>query len=76
MFITTIVTKIIGSSNQRTVRRLAKIVKSINALEPKFKELKDEDFKELTVKFRERLEKGETLEHILLSMYSLWVVSF
>jgi preprotein translocase subunit SecA len=65
MFITTIVTKIIGSSNQRTVRRLAKIVKSINALEPKFKELKDEDFKELTVKFRERLEKGETLEHIL-----------
>ena len=65
MFITTIVTKIIGSSNQRTVRRLSKIVKTINALEPKYQALKDEDFKELTVKFRERLANGETLESIL-----------
>lgn len=65
MFITTIVTKIIGSSNQRTVRRLAKIVKAINALEPKFQALKDEDFKDLTVQFRERLSKGESLESLL-----------
>ena len=65
MFITTIITKIIGSSNQRTVRRLAKIVKAINALEPKFQALKDEDFKDLTVQFRERLSKGESLESLL-----------
>ena len=65
MFITTIVTKIIGSSNQRTVRRLAKIVKAINALEPKFQALKDEDFKDLTVQFRERLSKGESLDSLL-----------
>lgn len=56
---------IIGSSNQRTVRRLAKIVKAINALEPKFQALKDEDFKDLTVQFRERLSKGESLESLL-----------
>ncbi len=65
MFITTIITKIIGSSNQRTVRRLAKIVKAINALEPKFQALKDEDFKDLTAQFRERLSKGESLESLL-----------
>ena len=41
MFVTTIVTKIIGSSNQRTVRKLSKIVKQINALEPKYQALKD-----------------------------------
>ncbi len=70
MIITTIVTKIIGTSNERIVRRLTKIVRAINALEPKYQALKDEDFKELTVQFRERLEKGETLEQILPEVFA------
>ena len=45
MFVTSIVTKIIGSSNQRTVKKLSKIVKAINALEPQFADVKDEEFK-------------------------------
>lgn len=45
MFVTSIVTKIIGSSNQRTVRKLSKIVKTINGLESQVQTLKDEDFK-------------------------------
>ena len=65
MFITSIVTKIIGSSNQRTVRRLSKIVKTINALEPKYQALKDEEFKAVTEQFRQRIKDGETLESIL-----------
>ena len=59
MFISTLVTKIIGSSNQRTIKRLSKVVKKINALEEHFQSLKDEDFKELTVKYRERLQNGK-----------------
>ncbi len=70
MFITSIVTKIIGSSNQRTVKRLSKIVKQINALEPKYEALKDEEFKELTVQFRSEIENGATLEAILPEVFA------
>ena len=70
MFITSIVTKIIGSSNQRTIKRLSKIVKQINALEPKYEALKDEEFKDLTVQFRNELEGGATLETILPEVFA------
>ncbi|MGN0902164.1 MAG: preprotein translocase subunit SecA, partial [Succinivibrio sp.] len=67
----TIVTKIIGSSNQRTVRRLSKIVKSINALEQNYQNLKDEEFKDLTLKFKERVKNGETLESLLPEVFAV-----
>ena len=70
MFITSIVTKIIGSSNQRTIKRLSKIVKQINALEPKYEALKDEEFKNLTVQFRNEIEGGATLETILPEVFA------
>ena len=70
MFITSIVTKIIGSSNQRTIKRLSKIVKQINALEPKYEALKDEEFKDLTVQFRNELEGGAALETILPEVFA------
>ena len=70
MFITSIVTKIIGSSNQRTIKRLNKIVKQINALESKYEALQDAEFKELTVKFRESLSQGATLESILPEVFA------
>ena len=70
MFISALVTKIIGSSNQRTIKKLSKVVKQINALEPKFQALKDEDFKELTAKFRERLKGGEDLERLLPEVFA------
>lgn len=70
MFISALVTKIIGSSNQRTIRKLSKIVRQINALEPQFEALKDEEFKELTVKYKERLNAGETLEQLLPEVFA------
>ena len=70
MFVTTIVTKIIGSSNQRTVRKLSKIVKQINALEPKYQALKDEEFKGLTEQFKQRLANNESLEHLLPEVFA------
>ncbi len=71
MFVTTIVTKIIGSSNQRTVRKLSKIVKGINALESKYQSLKDEDFKDLTGQFKQRVANGETLEALLPEVFAV-----
>ena len=68
---TTIVTKIIGSSNQRTVRKLSKIVKGINALESKYQSLKNEDFKDLTEQFKQRVANGETLEVLLPEVFAV-----
>jgi preprotein translocase subunit SecA len=56
---------IFGSSNDRRVKRYRPRVAAINALEPKFKAMSDEELKNQTVLFRERLEKGETLDDLL-----------
>ncbi|KJY71725.1 preprotein translocase subunit SecA [Vibrio nigripulchritudo] len=63
--ITKLLTKVIGSRNDRTLRRLRKIVKEINNYEPEFEALSDEELKAKTVEFRERLEKGDTLDSLL-----------
>src|SRR5574344_1948080 len=67
----TILTKIFGSSNERTVKRLSKIVEKINELEPQFLPLKDEDFKDYTNKYIERVAQGESLEKILPEAFAL-----
>ncbi|MCV6637592.1 preprotein translocase subunit SecA [Candidatus Albibeggiatoa sp. nov. NOAA] len=60
-----IITKIFGSRNDRLIKRMYKIVAQINALEPDISALSDEDLKAKTVEFRERYEKGETLDQLL-----------
>lgn len=63
--ITKLLTKVIGSRNDRTLRRLRKIVKEINNYEPAFEALSDEELKAKTVEFRQRIEQGENLEQLL-----------
>ncbi|ERM59524.1 preprotein translocase subunit SecA [Vibrio cyclitrophicus] len=63
--ITKLLTKVIGSRNDRTLRRLRKIVKEINNYEPTLEALSDEELKAKTVEFRERLDKGESLDQLL-----------
>ena len=63
--ITSLITKIVGSSNERTLKKLRKIVKQINEMEPQFEALSDADLKAKTVEFRQRIEQGETLEQLL-----------
>ncbi|MGQ4547005.1 preprotein translocase subunit SecA [Vibrio cholerae] len=58
-------TKVIGSRNDRTLRRLRKIVKEINNYEPAFEALSDEELKAKTVEFRQRIEQGENLDQLL-----------
>jgi len=57
--------KILGSSNDRTVKRLMPKVRQINALEPEIEKLDDDALKGKTGEFRARLEKGETLDALL-----------
>lgn len=63
--ITKLLTKVVGSRNDRTLRRLRKIVKEINNYEPAFEALSDEELKAKTVEFRQRLEQGENLDQLL-----------
>ena len=57
--------KLIGSSNDREIRKMRKTVNKINALEENLKTLSDTELKAQTPVFRERLAAGETLEQIL-----------
>jgi len=57
--------KFFGSRNDRLIRKMNKRVQKINALEPEFQALSDEQLKEKTSEFRARVESGETLEEIL-----------
>ena len=57
--------KLFGSENDRKLKKLRPIVDRINALEPQMEAMSDEQLKNQTVLFRERLEKGETLDDLL-----------
>ena len=56
--------KIFGSRNDRLVRQMSKQIKKINALEESFQALDDDQLKAKTIEFRERLDKGETLNDL------------
>lgn len=63
--LTNILKKLFGSKNDRELKRMGKVVKLINELEPSFEALSDEELKGKTLEFRERLEQGEDLDKIL-----------
>ncbi|MBO9499702.1 MAG: preprotein translocase subunit SecA [Novosphingobium sp.] len=56
---------IFGSSNDRYVKSLDKIVRQINAIEPELETFSDEELSAQTAKFREMLANGSTLDDIL-----------
>ncbi len=57
--------------NEKEVKKLSKVVEQINALEPQFEKLSDEDFPKKTQEFRERLKKNESLNDILPEAFAL-----
>jgi preprotein translocase subunit SecA len=57
--------KLFGSSNERTLKQFQRRVPAINALEPEVSQLADSELAARTLKFRERLAKGETLDDLL-----------
>src|SRR3981189_1676171 len=59
-----------GTANDRFVKGLDKPVAKINALEPDFIKLSDEQLRAKTVEFRERLAKGETVDALLVEAFA------
>ncbi len=54
-----------GTANDRYLKSLRPVVDQINALEPAVEALSDEELRARTPWFRERLEKGESLDDLL-----------
>ena len=57
--------KIFGTHSQNELKRIYPIVDHIEALEPEFQKLSDEELRGKTTEFKERLAKGETLDDLL-----------
>ena len=57
--------KVIGSRNERLVRRMRKSVERINALEPDMEKLSDDELRAKTDEFRARLKEGQSLDDLL-----------
>ena len=59
-----------GTANDRVVKGFDKSVARINALEPEFAKLSDDQLRSKTVEFRERLAKGEMLDDLLIEAFA------
>ena len=63
--------KIFGSRNDRTLKSMRKVVDKINQIEPQFSKLSNNELQQKTVEFKERVQKGESLENILPEAFSV-----
>lgn len=66
-----IVTKIFGTHSERELRLVYPIVDKIELLEPEMEKLTDEELKNKTPEFKNRLKNGETLDDILPEAYAV-----
>jgi preprotein translocase subunit SecA len=66
-----ILSKIVGTKNERELKRLAPRVAEINALEPAMRALGDADLKAKTPEFRERLARGAPLDDLLPEAFAV-----
>src|SRR5215208_6691379 len=63
--------KVIGTQNDRELKRLYPLVGEINALEPTIQVLSDDQLRAKTQEFRDRLAGGETLDDLLVPAFAV-----
>ncbi len=68
---TNFLTKIFGSRNDRLLKQYRKTVSRINAMEPEYEKLSDEQLKAKTQEFKERVAKGTSLDDILPEAFAV-----
>ena len=61
---------IFKSANDRELARIEKIVDKIEAIEPQFEAMSDEEFRACTDKYKERLKNGETLDDLMVEAFA------
>src|SRR6478736_1342973 len=67
----TLLAKVVGTQNQRELKRLRPIVAQVNALEPQTETLADEQLSGKTIEFRQRVANGETLDELLPEAFAV-----
>ncbi len=63
--------KIFGSSNDRNLKKFKKRLEEINALEPIYEKLNDQDLADKTVFFKEKLKNDTSLDEILNDAFAV-----
>ena len=71
MIVDTLLAKVIGTANDRELKRLRPLVTEISAKEPEIQKLSDEQLRGKTVEFRHRLAQGETLDDLLPEAFAV-----
>ncbi|KJV80475.1 preprotein translocase, SecA subunit [Rickettsia hoogstraalii str. RCCE3] len=66
-----ILKKLFGTANDRTVKKLFAEITKINSLEPAIQKLSDEELKNKTVEFKEKLKNGTTLDDIVYEAFAV-----
>ncbi|KTC86794.1 preprotein translocase subunit SecA [Legionella brunensis] len=66
----TLMKKMFGSRNERTLRRMEKTVQAINAFESQMQALSDAELAAKTAQFKSRLDEGETLDELLAEAFA------
>ena len=62
--------QLFGSANDRYVKRLAKAVEAINALEPEIEKLSDEELRARTAWLKKRHQDGEKLDDLIVDSFA------
>ena len=60
-----LIEKLFGTYSEREVKRLAPVVDKIESLDSSMQKLSDDELRNKTAEFKDRLSKGETLDDIL-----------
>ncbi|HET9450534.1 MAG TPA: preprotein translocase subunit SecA, partial [Aggregicoccus sp.] len=63
--------KIIGTKNERELRKTGPKVARINELESKMRELRDEDFPAATARMKQEVQNGRPLDELLFEAFAL-----
>src|SRR5262245_41523743 len=67
----TILAKVVGTQNEREMKRLRPIVAEVNAFEPAIKALSDEQLRGKTAEFKQRVANRETLDELLPEVFAV-----
>src|SRR5438105_2423611 len=63
--------KVVGTQNDRELKKLRPLVAQINALEPSVQPLSDDALRAKTVEFKQRFANGETLDQLLPEAFAV-----
>ena len=67
----TVLRKVVGTRNERELKRISSLVEAVNRLEPEMQKLAETDFPARTEKFRKRLAGGEPLDDLKVEAFAL-----